>query len=47
MSEKDLKSRRDMLKGAGAVALGVAATGVLPASEVSAAKRQKLGGSLW
>jgi tetrathionate reductase subunit B len=41
MSDKDLKSRRDMLKGAGAVALGVAATSVLPASEVSAAKKAK------
>lgn len=41
MSEKDLKSRRDMLKGAGVVALGVAATSVLPASEVSAAKKAK------
>ncbi len=41
MSEKYSKSRRDVLKGAGAVALGVAATSVLPVSEVSAAKKAK------
>jgi tetrathionate reductase subunit B len=38
MSEQDGKSRRDMLKGAGVVALGVAATSLLPAKEALAAK---------
>jgi tetrathionate reductase subunit B len=42
MGKKEDQSRRDMLKTAGAVALGVAATSVLPATEASAAKGARM-----
>jgi len=41
MSEKDGTSRRDVLKGAGAVVLGAAATSVLSPGTASAAKAEK------
>jgi tetrathionate reductase subunit B len=41
MSKNKLLSRREVLKGAGAVAVGVTATSLLPAREASAAKAEK------
>lgn len=41
MNEKEGSSRRDALKGAGALILGVAAAGVLSPEKVSAAKAEK------
>ena len=41
MKEKEGSSRREVLKGAGALALGVAATSVLPVESVLAAEAEK------